>query len=325
MRKVNILFTSCGRRVELIQSFIDYYNWGQIKGKIICGDLQRSAPAFNLGNASIQLPPIKDNAYMPFIYDCCQKNKINIVIPLLDTELLLFASWREKFKEELDTNLLIPDLKIVEYGMDKSKTYDFFTHCEVAAPEIIDDSVIKTFPVFIKPLFGSASIGARKVNSNEELKFYKMYEKQLLLVQEYISGEEYTIDAWFGLEGEISCIVPRRRFEVRSGEVSKGMTINDESIVNDIMKIANSYKGFRGCVTFQCIKNQSGKNYFIEMNTRFGGGVPLSIAAGANFPKALLDEFIKGEVDPLSLKWKPDFVMLRYDKGIYVTKEEAGF
>ena len=317
--EINILFTSCGRRVELIKKFQEMYFCNNIKGKIHCGDLSDIAPAYHISKYRVLLPPIMNNDYIPFILKYSIENNINIIIPLLDTELPKLSAAKQEFSNN-GVSIFISDENIIEYGKNKVLTDIFFRQSNVLTPQIYSSiEHISDFPIILKPKMGSASKGVFIINSEKDLHYHYGQNKDILL-QECIIGDEYTIDVWYGFTGKPRCIIPRKRIEVRSGEVSKGITIFDESIINDIMKIDYANSGFVGCITYQCIKNKAGNNYFIEMNPRFGGGVPLSIAAGANFPYAIILEYQKKTIPDDIFKWTRNYMMLRYDQGVYIKR-----
>lgn len=322
MKNLKILFTSAGRRVELISSFMKLKENQSYNLEVSCGDLQKTAPAFYIGDFFVKLPPITSDEYMPFILKYCIDNHIDIVIPLLDTELIKFSKWKNKFKKQ-NIHLLISSLEIISFGMDKKKTELFFKNAGLLTPQILSPLNRSSFPMILKPISGSASKGIYKIENETDLEYYTNKEKDFL-IQHFVDGIEFTIDAWFGLNGNLMTVIPRKRLEVRSGEVSKGMTVNNKNIINDIKKIDRTYKGFEGCITFQCIQDSQSNNYFIEMNPRFGGGVPLSIAAGANLPLALVNEYLNVRIPKDTFAWKENIVMLRYDQGIYFSSEEVG-
>ena len=95
---------------------------------------------------------------------------------------------------------------------------------------------------------------------------------------EMVTGPEYTVDVYVDLKGIARCAVPRRRLEVRAGEVSKGLTVRDAAIIDASMAVAAALPGAVGCITLQCFKRPNGEVTFIEINARFGGGYPLELA-----------------------------------------------
>src|SRR5690606_11344664 len=108
------------------------------------------------------------------------------------------------------------------------------------------------------------------------------------IVQEFVTGVEHTLDVYTGLSGEPRCVVPRRRIEVRGGEVTKARTVKHAGIMETGLQVARVLGDCVGLITIQVILTPEGRIRVIEVNPRFGGGAPLAIRAGANFPKWLL-------------------------------------
>jgi carbamoyl-phosphate synthase large subunit len=130
------------------------------------------------------------------------------------------------------------------------------------------------------------------------------------------------LDVLIDFDGKTRCVVPRLRIETRAGEVSKGMTVKHPGIIAAGKKVAEALPGPVGCITVQCFLTMSGDIVFIEINPRFGGGCPLSFAAGADFPKWII-QMVRGEIPDIRLDgWQDGLVMLRYDEGIFVDKKD---
>ncbi len=135
------------------------------------------------------------------------------------------------------------------------------------------------------------------------------------------TGEEYTVDAFVDFDGKVRSVVPRLRLETRAGEVSKGMTVKNISIIETTRRVAEQLPGALGCLTIQCFLTPAGDLKYIEINPRFGGGFPLSIAAGADFPRWII-EMMLGRDPVIELDgWQDGTVMLRYDDAVFTTRD----
>lgn len=133
-----------------------------------------------------------------------------------------------------------------------------------------------------------------------------------------VSFDEYTIDLYYNKNSILKCVVPRKRIEVRGGEISKGITSKNEIIafINEKLHYIN---GAKGCLTLQVFFNKINKEIVgIEINPRFGGGYPLSYAAGANYPKFIIDEYLLNQEIMYFDDWRDKTLMLRYDEGIII-------
>jgi len=145
------------------------------------------------------------------------------------------------------------------------------------------------------------------------------------ICQQYVAGTEYTCDVYVDRRLSVRCVVPRRRLEIRAGEVSKAQVVKDAAIIQECVRLVEALGAGPGVVTVQLIKTETGRHYFIEINPRFGGGAPLSIRAGADFPKWALQERV-GKTPRIALDGYSDgLTMLRYDAEVWVTQEaQAG-
>jgi carbamoyl-phosphate synthase large subunit len=172
------------------------------------------------------------------------------------------------------------------------------------------------FPYFLKPWDGHASKGNAVVRNREELRFYAGRIPNCI-VQEFVPGQEYTVDVLVDFAGQVRCVVPRLRIETRTGEVSKGMTVKHPEIIAQSQRLVEELGAGPGVITIQCFLTPDQQIKFIEINPRFGGGVPLSIKAGADFPRWLLQLWL-GQAPRIPLTgWRDGLVMLRYDEAIW--------
>lgn len=317
---MNILFTSSGRRVALIKKFKEAFVQEKISGNIITADLKTNAPTVCFSDKHFIVPRVTEERYIEELLTICQKERICLIIPLIDTELLLLANSKQLF-EEIGVKVLVSSKELNEISNNKLNTYYFFTSHNIITPKVFSDEEINEkkyqFPLLIKPRNGSSSKGVTKIRNEKELNFFKDYIPNAM-IQEYVSGEEYTIDVMVDFERNIKTIVPRLRIETRAGEVSKGVTKKDMEIIKAAEKVVKVLPNPVGCITLQCFKKENGEITFIEINPRFGGGIPLSIEAGANFPLWTI-KICQGEVfKEKDFSWQENLTMLRYDEAVFM-------
>ncbi len=319
---MNILLTSVGRRVALLKEFRQSMRQSNITGKIVATDLKTTAPAAFLADASELVPRIDDPHYIDSLLDICSRYKINLLIPLIDTELLLLSQHRQKFSD-LGVKLLVSSTATNEICFDKQKTSEFFEAIGVKTPKLYELAEVedRNFPLIVKPANGSSSVGVHRVANRQELEFFSSYIENAI-VQDLIIGNEYTIDVLLDFEGKAISIVPRLRMETRAGEVSKGTTVKNPALIAAAKQVAESLPGAIGCITIQCFLQSNGDIFFIEINPRFGGGYPLAYQAGADFPSWIVQLF-NGERPQIAIdEWEDNLVMLRYDDAIFVKNNE---
>lgn len=319
---MNILLTSVGRRVELLKAFRYSMNRANIAGKIIATDLKKSAPAFFVADAAELVPKIGDPNYVEKLLDICDRHQIDLLIPLIDTELSLLSLHRQKFIDR-GVTLVVSSVETNEICYSKKQTGAFFKSIGVSTPKIYNISEIENrhFPLIAKPDTGSSSVGVYHVRDRTELRFFSNYIQDPI-IQELIIGEEYTIDILLDFKGNAISIVPRLRLETRAGEVSKGITTKNPALIAAAKYVVESLPGAIGCITIQCFLQPNGNIVFIEINPRFGGGYPLSYRAGADFPRWLVESYLGNNPKVAIDEWEDGLAMLRYDDAIFVKAHE---
>lgn len=285
---MKLLFTSVGRRVELLQTFRAAAERTGIALTIYGADMLATAPALFFCDVTVIVPRIKSGEYIPVLLDVCQREKIDVLIPTIDTDLLLLSQNREQFLH-VGTKVLISAPDRIALCRDKRLTADYFHSVGLDSPAPVDDArqYDGGFPAFIKPKDGSSSVFAYKVNDREELQAYASQVPDYI-VQPFIQGTEYTVDIFCDFDGHPIFITPRIRLAVRAGEVLKTQIVQDQKIIHEMKQLLEDYKPC-GAITVQLIRQEgTGRDYYIEINPRFGGGAPLSMMAGANSAEALL-------------------------------------
>ncbi len=309
----NILITSVGRRVELVQSF--QYDLKLIfpGAKVFSTDMQpKLSPACQTSDGYWQVPRVSDVQYMDLLLDLCLKNDIGMVIPTIDTELLLLATNQNKFADH-GIYIVISSKEFIASCRDKRKTSDLFGDIGVHVPKILVKSDL-SFPCFVKPYDGSCSVGAAALFSKDQLTS-RILDDEKMMFMELIddSHVEYTIDAYYSKDSTLKCLVPRERIEVRGGEVSKGVTRKHE-VYDYLLPACKKIKGARGCLTIQVFANLAQDSFYgLEINPRFGGGYPLTYSSGAHYSAWLIKEYLLKEEIDFYDQWEPDLLMLRYD------------
>lgn len=310
---MNILIMSAGRRVELIKLFKETAEKLHINSKIIAADISNTAPAIYFADNFYLIPRIGEDGYINSIIDICKKENIKLIVPTIDTELRLLSTNKTFIESMTNAKVLVSSENVIDICRDKRNTQKFFEENNFGVPKEYspNDTDIK-FPVFIKPIDGSSSINTFKVNSEYELNFFKTYIKNPM-IQEFIEGEEFTVDAFLDFDSNVISIVPRRRIQTRAGEIIKGKIIKDREIINDVKKLLETLRPI-GQITIQCMKTSEGIKY-IEINPRFGGGAPMSIRAGANSCEYLY-KILMGEKLSYNENYSENLTFLRFDDSI---------
>ena len=314
---MRILFTGVGRRIELLQAFRNAALVLNKDLKIYGADMAGTAPALAFCDYTRKVVAMKDPGYIQNLLDICVTDHINLLIPTIDTDLLVLAENKDKF-EALGTRVMISAPDKIRICRDKNNTSQFFVDCGLHAPMPVNDwkDYKSGFPAFIKPKDGSSSINAFKVENEEELEVYAGQIEDYI-VQPFVSGHEYTIDIFCDWDGDPISIVPRERLQVRAGEVLKTLICMDSTMIEESKDLCKAFKPC-GPMTVQLIRDNAGVDWFIEINPRFGGGAPLSMKAGARSAEAILKLMDGKEVG--EQKVADGAIFSRFDQSVCITE-----
>lgn len=313
---MRILFTGVGRRIELLQAFRNAALVLNKELKIYGADMAGTAPALAYCDHTRKVVAMKDPAYIDNLLDICANDHIDLLVPTIDTDLLILSENKEKF-EKIGTRVMISAPDKIRICRDKNNTSQFFVDCGLHAPMPVNDwrEYKAGYPAFIKPKDGSSSINAFKVENAEELEVYAGQVEDYI-VQPFVSGHEYTIDIFCDWDGTPISIVPRERLQVRAGEVLKTKIELDQTMIDESKTLCKAFKPC-GPMTVQLIRDDAGIDWFIEINPRFGGGAPLSMKAGARSAEAVL-KLIDGEaVEEYQIA--DGAVYSRFDQSVCIT------
>lgn len=315
----NILITSAGQRVALVRGFQETLKRFFPEAKVFTTDMNpRLAPAAYVSDGCFEVLRVTDPNYIQQILKLCKDNEIGMIIPTIDTELLVLAENKKLFDEN-NIFVSVSSLDFIHVCRDKRNTGEFLENHGIRVPKPIDKKH-PTFPLFAKPYDGSLSTNLHYIKNAEELTS-EILEDPKLLFMEYIDKEvykEYTVDMYYGKDNKVKCIVPRERIKIRAGEINKGLT-EKEPLTQYLYDRLETIEGCVGCICIQVFLNpQTCDVVGIEINPRFGGGYPQTYAAGGNYAECLIREYFLGEEIKYKNDWKDHLLMLRYDDAVYV-------
>ena len=314
----NIIITSAGQRVALVRDFKETLVRFYAEAKVFTTDMNPElAPAAYVSDGCFEVLRVTDENYISQLLDICKKNEIGMIVPTIDTELLVLAENKKLFNDN-DIIVCVSDLDFIKVCRDKRNTGDFLEKHNIRVPKAVD-KYNPTFPLFAKPYDGSLSTNLHYIKNAEELT-QDILDDPKLLFMEYIDKEtykEYTIDMYYGTDNCVKCIVPRERIKIRAGEINKGRTVKCP-LMDYIKERLDKIEGCIGCICIQVFFNPLTEDVVgIEINPRFGGGYPQSYAAGGNYPEMLIKEYFLGENIAYIDDWKDNMLMLRFDDAVY--------
>ena len=220
----------------------------------------------------------------------CQARGIDLLLPTVDVELEPLALARDDF-ESLGVALPISPLECLRTCRDKHvllarlRGIVPIPECELLTEDAVGH--VKSFPLFVKPRFGAGSRGTAKITSRQDLD--ALPRDGSLLLQEYLPGEEYSVDVYVRGDGRVIAAVPRERMKTDSGIAVTARTINIPELAESAARVAQEI-GIRYVANVQFKRAADGIFKLLEVNPRFPGTLPLTAAAGVDIPKLMADE-----------------------------------
>lgn len=315
----NILITSAGKRVTLVRLFQAELQKLIPDAKVFTTDMVPAmAPAGHVSDGCFAVPRVTASDYMQKLQEICEQNKIGLIVPTIDTELLLLAQHKDEFLR-MGVSILISATDFVQACRDKRVTADLLNTLNIRVPESRNLQT-PVYPIFAKPYDGSLSKDLYVIRSAEDVT-PAITENPKLIFMEYIDKAEYkefTVDMYYGKDNKVKGIVPRERIEIRAGEINKGRAVKNH-LLSYLKERMGYIPGVVGCICIQLFYRESDNDVVgIEINPRFGGGYPLSYHAGANFPKLAISEYLLGNAVDYDDSWHDNTLMLRYDAEVII-------
>ncbi len=323
MREINVLITAASRRVPLIQAFVQALKRLGLRGNVITTDMNNLSPGLYFGSKHYIVPLTTDPQYIPIVKTICFRERIHLLIPTIDDELPLFGRYLEDFKA-MGIRVSVSGERTGLICNDKYATAQFLRDkgipfAQTWLPADLDFAEL-TYPLFLKPRIGRGSVGAYTIKDERELRFFLEYVPDAI-VQPFLSGREYTVDVLADFRGRIISAVPRERMVVRSGVTDRGKTCNHPGMIQLAIETAEALE-IRGAANIQMkLKNEDATIF--EINPRFSGGIPLTIAAGADFPAWLIEMCCGRNVRPCIGKFTDGLIMACYESAIFLPDDAA--
>lgn len=314
---MNILILSVGTRNKIVQYFRK-----ELKGigKVYTTDCSNLAPALYDSDGHFIVPRIDEPEYLDVILTLCQEHNIKAVFSLIDPELSLLAENAHRFLD-IGTTPIISNAELVERCFNKYAFYHYATIHGVNTVKTYQDielfyadqqAGLIDYPIFVKPINGSASININKVSNQAELDllFTQHYD---LIIQEFMEGQEIGVDVYADmLSGEVVSIFSKNKLLMRSGETDKSQAFKDNKLFNLIASFTEQ-AGFKGMLDFDVFK-VDGEYYISEVNPRFGGGYLHAYEAGVNFPQMIIQN-LQGNTNAHTIgNYKENTYMMKYNE-----------
>lgn len=320
---LNVLITAGSRRVPLVQAFQRAVR-STGGGQVVVTDVNPLSPTVYVADRAYKVPMATEPSYVDALLDICRIERIGLLVPTIDDELTRLSQASSRFLAE-GVRVAVSPADATGACNDKYETSRLLGARGIAVARTWLPELLPTpapLPLFIKPRLGRGSVGAYPVRSERELDFFLDYVPDPVL-QPFLDGPEYTIDVLSDFTGTVLAIVPRERAVIRAGVVDRGRTVRDASLMALGMDCARAI-GAVGAINIQC-RIVHGVPTVFEVNPRFSGGIPLTIAAGADFPWLLVQLARGRRVPPQIGRFQEGLWMTSYETSVFVAEQSIGF
>jgi carbamoyl-phosphate synthase large subunit len=311
-----VLFTCAGQRVDIVGAF------RRAGATTVAADVNQLAPALYHADRYELVPRIDDPEYVPALRRIVVEHDVQLVIPLTDLDQVTLA----RARDDVGALVLLPDAETVERLGDKYLAHTLFEERGVPSPPTwLPDDVPGdiAFPVLVKARIGFGSRHIYRAENRDELAFFLHYTPVASLVQACLRGEEFSVDVFCDLDGRCLNAIPRTMIESKGGESIKGMTIRDERLI-ELARDVSEKLALVGPANIQCFREANGSHYVTDINSRFGGGFPLPLAAGGGYPGLAL-ALARGERPAPRLgDFREGIVMTRFFSDLSLTRNGDG-
>lgn len=314
---MNILILSCGTRDKVVQYFKEAFAG---EGRVIATDCNPYAPALYEADAHYIVPRITEPGYMDIIFDICRKEEIRGVLSLIDPELSLLAKHERQF-EELKVTVIGSAYELCERTLNKWEMYCWMKEHGYPCAKTYKDlesfyqAVEKkeiSYPVFVKPMKGSASLQIARADDQEMAEFL-FHHGDKMIIQEFMTGQEIGVDCYIDmLSGEVVSVFTKKKLVMRAGETDKAVSFKKQELFDEVERFVLE-NGFKGQIDID-IFEKDGIYYFSEVNPRFGGGYPHAYACGADH-MTLIKNNLSGKINERKIGcYEGDKVMMKYNE-----------
>ena len=312
---MNILILSAGTRNKVVQYFRRTLEG---RGTVIATDMSELAPAIYEADKQYIVPRMMDPNYLNVILDICRKENVTGVLSLIDPELSLLAEHKAAF-EALGTTVIGSSYALCEMSLDKFEMYSWLMeHGYQCAKSYMDkdsfyadvEAGLITYPVFVKPAHGSASISISKVYDRETIE-HLFAHNEGLMIQEFLDGQEIGADVYM-VSHEVVSIFTKKKLKMRAGETDKAISFKDEVLFALIERFVKE-AGYSGQIDID-IFDVGGVYYISEVNPRFGGGYPHAYESGADHMQLIVNN-LEGKANPCMIgQYQDDTYMMKYNE-----------
>jgi len=309
--------TCAGQRVDIVRAF------AAAGGVVVAADADPLSPALYHADRQAIVPLIADPGYVGALAEVVREHDVRLIVPLADLDHAILARSRDALRPAV---VLLPEADVCERMSDKLAAHRFFVEHGIdsprswAAAEVPPDA---RYPLLVKARAGFGSRHIYRADDTEQLAFFLGYTTEESFVQERCLGEEFSIDVLCDMDGRCLNAIPRTMILSKGGESIRGASIQDGELVEHGARVAETV-GIKGPANVQCFREPDGTLPVTDVNTRFGGGFPVPLAAGGRYPELAL-ALARGErVEPRLGDFEEGVFMTRFFSEVCLRRDEEG-
>jgi len=288
-------------------------------GRVVGADCDPWAAGLALAHASGVLPRANDPGFAKAVGALAEHTGANAIVSTVAEEMIALDSYAPDLTA-LGVALWVPSPESVRRCLDKWAFANCLGSAGLATPCTVlgNDNSEVPGPWIVKPRFGRGSRDVYAAEHPDELK-WAIQRVPEPLVQSRLTGREFTVDALVNPDGTFAGGVARWRSETKAGISTKGETFFDSRVLDSAAQALNAVS-LRGVANVQGFLTETDQVIIVEINPRFSGGLPLSLAAGAD----LIGEYLRGlagfSIRPERLAYRSGVRMARYYSEVFFTE-----
>ncbi len=317
MKEITILIASCGTRNKVVQYFKKALSG---KGRVVATDCSPNAPALYEADVHYIVPRITEAGYMDVLYDICRKEAVTGILSLIDPELSLLALHVADF-QAMGVTVIGSSYELCERTLNKWEMYQWLaahgyrcarSYMDVEAFLVDMRAGLLSWPVFVKPAKGSASIAISTAYDEETVRLLVSHGEEMM-IQEFLDGQEIGADCYIDLHsGKTVSVFTKKKLVMRAGETDKAVSFREDKLFTLITRFIDEM-GLRGQIDID-IFEIGGEYYISEVNPRFGGGYPHAYACGVDHMTLIVNN-LEGKENAVAIgQYEDGLIMMKYNE-----------
>lgn len=240
-------------------------------------------------------PTIDDKNYWTFIESLIVNYHIKYIFVTHHCEVESWALKKPKLEKTFRIKIFHNNFEFVRIMNSKLNTYKFCLDNNINVPKVYSHNNILhcnniKYPILIKDNKGSGSTNNKIFENREDyINYMTNTNRNGVIIQQYIKGDEYTIDCLSNEEEEVLCVIPKKRLLVKYGAAFLSQTENNKDIIDFVKNVMIKSKNKYSVNVQVIIENETKQIYLIEVNPKWATSFPLSVEAGINLPEILIE------------------------------------